>query len=395
MAITIQTYPQLITSASNPCEFTFSSTSTANDSFSFIVELTVNGAVHSYHQRFQGSAQYARFDASEILRNIVFSDMITDGTLSTAYSEAIASYSIRVIEKYGTPPVQVGSWVASTTVYAINGSLRHNEWINTTFSDYDLAIASTPLYLTNFPTAQKYYCGLNESIFLGTLISTGAATSVNVHLYDANDVLVASSLANSAGASILKIIDASPTTLIANTSLILTDFNNSFYYTITVYSGLLPNSQIFKIYIDRECSQYTSRRLHWLNKFGAWDSYSFTKYSEENTAVKSNGYQKEVGQWNSSNQHEYVIESGERLDYSKTSVDSMKLNSDWIKQDKQNWLMRSLLESPKVYLETAEGIFEPVKVKTSKFKLKQRIREGLINESIDLERTYTYQSQLN
>ena len=194
MAITIQTYPQLITSASNPCEFTFSSTQTANDSFSFIVELTVNGAVHSYHQRFQGSAQYARFDASEILRNIVFSDMITDGTLSTSYTEAIASYSIRVIEKYGTPPVQVGSWVASTTVYAINGSLRHNEWISTTFQDYDMTLGVTPLYLTYFPRDQKYYCGLNESIFVGSLISSNAASNLDVFLYDAAGSLLYQSL---------------------------------------------------------------------------------------------------------------------------------------------------------------------------------------------------------
>jgi hypothetical protein len=132
-----------------------------------------------------------------------------------------------------------------------------------------------------------------------------------------------------------------------------------------------------------------------LNKFGVWDSYTFTKYSEETTDVQSKSYQKERGQWNSSNEFEYLVENGERLNHAKTSVDKMRLHSDWIKQDKQNWLMKSLTESPKVYLETSSGVFEPVKVTTSKFKLKQRIREGLINETIDIERTYTYKSQLN
>lgn len=394
MAITIQDNPQLITSASNPCVFEFSSTSTGNSSFSFIVELTVNGSVHSYHQRFVESSNYARFDASEILRGIVFSDMITDGTLSTAYTEAIASYSIRIIEKYGTPPVQVGLWTSSTTFYAINGSLRHNLWIDTDFSDYDMSVNQDPLFLTYFPRTEKHYCGLNESTFLGSLVSNGLVSYMNVRLYDVSGTLLYSSLANALSTTILKVVDVSPSTLIANTSLTAPNFDEAYYYTIQNEQGLSQTEQ-FKIYIDRECSQYTSRRLHWLNKFGVWDSYSFTKYSEESTDVKSYSYQKERGQWNSSNDYEYLTEGGERLNHAKTSTDKMKLHSDWIKQDKQNWLMRSLLESPKVYLETETGVFEPVKVSTSKFKLKQRIREGLINETIEIERTYTYQSQLN
>ena len=394
MAITIQDNPQLITSASNPCVFEFSSTSTGNSSFSFIVELTVNGSVHSYHQRFVESSNYARFDASEILRVIVFSDMITDGTLSTAYTEAIASYSIRIIEKYGTPPVQVGLWTSSTTFYAINGSLRHNEWINTDFSDYDMSVNQDPLFLTYFPRTEKHYCGLTESTFLVSLVSNGLVSYMNVRLYDVSGTLLYSSLANALSTSILKVVDVSPSTLIANTTLTAPNFDEAYYYTIQNEQGLSQTEQ-FKIYIDRECSQYTSRRLHWLNKFGVWDSYSFTKYSEESTDVKSYSYQKERGQWNSSNNYEYLTEGGERLNHAKTSTDKMKLHSDWIKQDKQNWLMRSLLESPKVYLETETGVFEPVKVSTSKFKLKQRIREGLINETIEIERTYTYQSQLN
>jgi hypothetical protein len=395
MAITIATEPEAITSASNPCEFTFSSTATSNDSFSFVVELTVNGTIHSFHQRFLESAQYARFDASEILRNIVFSDMITNGTLSTAYTEAIASYSIRVIEKYGTPPVQVGSWVGSNTVYAINGSLRHNDWINTDFADYDMDSVAVPLFMTYFPRTERHYCGLNESTFLGALSSTGSTSYMEVKLYDSNDVVIFSSLAITLTATRLKVVDVSPSTIIANTSLTSSNFNAAFYYSIRTYVGFASQTEYFKIYIDRECSQYTSRRLHWLNKFGVWDSYSFNKYSEESTDVKSSSYEKELGQWNASNQHDHLVENGQMLNYSKNSKDKMTLNSDWIKQDKQNWLMKSLIESPKVYLETSEGKFEPVKVTTSKFKLKQRIREGLINEKIEIERTYTYQSQLN
>ena len=72
----------------------------------------------------------------------------------------------------------------------------------------------------------------------------------------------------------------------------------------------------------------------------------------------------------------------------------MLLNSDWIKPEVQNWLVQSLYESPQVYLETSLG-FEPVKVMNSNYTLKTRKRNGLMQEQVQIERTYTYQSQLN
>jgi hypothetical protein len=55
-----------------------------------------------------------------------------------------------------------------------------------------------------------------------------------------------------------------------------------------------------------------------------------------------------------------------------------------------------LLESPSVYLEVNNGTdFEPVKVTNNSYQLKTRRRDGLIQEQITIERTYTYRSQLN
>jgi hypothetical protein len=72
------------------------------------------------------------------------------------------------------------------------------------------------------------------------------------------------------------------------------------------------------------------------------------------------------------------------------------LNSDWINQDIQQWLVKSLYDSPLVYLERENGTeFEPVKVTNSNYTLKQRRRDGLIQETVNIDRTFTYRSQLN
>ena len=72
--------------------------------FSFIVELYVDFVLVSTHQVFNESQNYAKFDASGDLRCLLTSDMVTTGTLLTYYDPAIAFVSIKIYEKYGTPP---------------------------------------------------------------------------------------------------------------------------------------------------------------------------------------------------------------------------------------------------------------------------------------------------
>ncbi len=402
MGVTIQTEPSDWNPANNPCVFTFSSTNTGQANFSMIVELTVNGTVHSFHQVFPESSNYAKFDASEVLRSIVYSDIVTDGTFVGLYSDAVATYSIRVREKYGTPPTEQGSWTsASTTLNVLNASLRHQDWISYDYTDYDVTtqVNKTFLMLTEFPRTESYYCGMTESVFLGHICSD-TSTTVRPRLYDVNDTLIASdNVGITIPSSDLIMIDASPQTIIDNSTITSADFDSAYYYTVQgratgggAYSG---GSEEFKIYIDRECTQYTTRRLHWLNKFGMWDSYTFNKYSEEQSEVKTSGYESERGIWNDSNQWTYPQYAGQRKSYAKTSVDTMTLNSDWIKESKYQWLVRSLYESPVVYMEVSQGVFEEVKILNSSYTLKQRIRHGLLQEVVRLERTYSYTSQLN
>ena len=132
-----------------------------------------------------------------------------------------------------------------------------------------------------------------------------------------------------------------------------------------------------------------------MNKLGVWESYSFTKYSEESSRIKTFDYQKNQGVWSDTNTFDYGLVNGSSFSGTKSVTDTMKVNTDWIKEEKHNWLMRSLLESPSVYLEITQGVFEPVRVSTNKYTLKQKIKEGLIQEELTLSRTYSYTSQLS
>lgn len=399
MAITIYDEPQKYSSAGNPLMFTFSSDQTGQPNFSFIVEVYVNGSLHSTHQVFRQFNTLSKFDCSGILSSTLSSPLIVDGTLTTFYDSAINEYYIIVYEKYGATPTTQAS-DTSATLYAFNGAFRNQEWIDFDYLNYNAdtnSNVSPILFMTSWPRAKRYYCGLAERIFLG-IICDDTGMNLRVRIYNSSGSQIATDLVSVTLSNFI-VFDASPSTIIANTSITQGNFDAAAYYTIEArptgggaYSGA---SEAFRIDIDLECHRYETKRLHWLNKFGMWDSFTFTLVSVDSTNVESFGYQRERGVWDNTS-YIYPTYQGERVTFAKRATDQLILNSDWISQEVQQWLVRNLYESPVVYLEQDNGTeFEPVNITNSSYQFKTRRRDGLIQEQITIERTYSYTSQLN
>lgn len=399
MAVTFYTQPQVFTPASNPVVWSFSSDQTFQTNFSYIVEVYINAILHSTHQVFPQNGIYAKFNASEIMRGILSSPLITDGTLVTLYSSAFDAINIKVYEQYGATPAIFAN-ATSLTNFVFNAALRHQDFVNWDYNLYNVSTSnpqgSGMFYLTSWPRTYKYLCGLTEKVFLG-FISDDSSLRVDVRLYNAANTQIASSLGNIITYQKLTVLDVSPQTIIDNTAITSGDFSTCVYYTVRsngAGGGISPGrSEVFKIYIDTECQRYPSRRLHWLNKFGVWDSFTFDLVSTDSTKVEGNRYEKEKGIWEDEN-YVYPLYQGEGTTFSKRAEDTLTLNSDWLKQDVQQWLVRELYESPKVYLESS-GSFEPVNVTNASYKLKVSRRDGLIQELVEIQRTYSFNSQLN
>lgn len=399
MAITFHTQPQLFTPGSNPVVWTFSSDETGQANFSYIVEVYVNTFFHSTHQVFPQNGIYAKFNVSEIARGLLSSPLITDGSLSTIYDTAFATFGITVYEQYGEPPAIEAS-DDSNESYVFNAALRHPDFINWDYNNYNVDTNNTNSainFLTSWPRAYKYFCGLTEKAFLG-FITNDSDVLVDIRLYDVTNTLIALSDGNVISFLQLNVLDVSPQSIIDNTTIIAGDFTNCFYYTVRVRANgggpFIRTTENFKIYIDTECQRYPANRLHWLNKFGVYDSFTFTLVSTDSTKVDGNRYEKEKGVWNNED-YVYPLYQGESSTFSKRAEDTLTLNSDWIKEEVQNWLVRELYESPKVYLEDENGNFEPVNITNASYKLKVNRRDGLIQEQVEIQRTYSFNSQLN
>jgi hypothetical protein len=403
MAITIYDEPQLIAPAGNPLVYTFDSDQTGQDNFSFVVELYINSTLRLTQEVYRQFNTLARIDVSEAVQSTLSSPLVVDGTLLTYYDTAINEFYIVVYEKYGTPP-SIQAFATSNTSNGINAALRHQDFIAWDYLDhavssYNPNSGSGVTWLTDWPRDRKLFVGNDERLFMSILNGDVGYFQVRFRLYDINNSIIVAHT-ESFSANNFPVVDASPQTIIANTAITQANFDDCYYYELTPrgtqaggsYSG---GGEVFNVYMDRECKRYETRRLHWLNKYGVWDSFTFSLVSIDSSTVQSYGYQREKGVWDNTS-YTYPLYQGEKVDFAKTSADQLTLNTDWIYQSVQQWLVRGLIESPSVYLEVDNGTaFEPVKVTNTSYQFKTRRRDGLIQEQITLERTYTYTSQLN
>jgi hypothetical protein len=393
MAVTIYDEPQLIAPAGNPLVFTFSSNQTAQPNFSFVVEVYIDGTLRLTQEVFRQFNTLGRIDVSEAVQSVIRNPEITTD-LEFDATNSMVSYFIVVYEKYGTTPIIQAS-DQSTTLKAFNGALEYPQWRVWDFEIYDPNLTQDAVFLTNFPTTSRALCGMDENFYLGYFEQSGVAScDLIIDLLDISGNTIATDFITLT-ATDFYIMNVGPQVIINNTTITQIDFDTCYRYVISVSVQGVSFVGPFTIYMDTDCKRYETYRLHWLNKLGSWDSFTFALVSTESATVQAFDYQRDPGVWDGTS-YTYPLYSGQKIHYAKTKSKQLILNSDWISEAVQNWLVDSLFDSPLVYLEQNNSTeFEPVKVTNSSYQLKNRRRDGLIQEQITIERTYTYRSQLN
>lgn len=391
MAVTIHQEPDPYAPVHNFLTFTFSSDQTAQANFSYYVELYVNSQFHSAHTIFPENGIYGKFDPSQLLKPYVQS-AIPDLTIETDYSGSTCQYALIIYEKYGTPPVTQAS-ATSTTLRAFNGSLKYPAFISWDYTLYDPSQTQDALFLTDFPRSEKAYVRDGESFYLGTFISTPGASSIFIELFDISGNSIASDNLALSGTSYFTLLNVGPDPIISTTSITQNDFDQCYRYYIYVDYGGVTSTETFFIYYDHDCTRYTVNRLHWMNKYGVWDSYSFKLLSQDTGDINSVYYEKMPGDWSGS-KYLYALNNGEKRTLIKRIEDRLILNSDWMKEAVQNWLVSELYESSVVYLDLGLGALELLNVTNNNYVKKQKIKDGLIQEIVTADRTYISYSQL-
>tara|TARA_R110002051_G_scaffold72377_1_gene130778 strand:+ start:644 stop:2074 length:1431 start_codon:yes stop_codon:yes gene_type:complete len=144
-----------------------------------------------------------------------------------------------------------------------------------------------------------------------------------------------------------------------------------------------------------DCKGFETIRLTWLNKWGTWDYYNFTKKSTRTINKSPKYYHQESGTWNEPKYSIKGYKGGKRI-LNNVANEEITINSDYITETEAEWL-EELFVSTDVFIlnknstdvtgQVVNKYIEPVIIKSTTHIRKTKANDKLIQYSIDLEKS--------
>lgn len=381
MATTILTEPQSFTPSDNDIVWTFSSDQSSQPNFAFLVKVFINSVNVGNHLIFpEYGGNRAHYNAQDDARIYCTRPNIDATVFATAANNTGEIY-IEVYDYYGDPAEIQGSPDTSATLRFFKAALSDVDFVNWDASEYIMNPNSK--WLTFYPRAQQLLCSMTENLFM-MFITNGDDCNVEITIYDENDNVISSDNPSIGSTGIdIMIMNLSPTMLLANTVFTPTEIGNTSYYTIAISNTAVELSETMTVYIDRRCDKYGTKRLHYITSIGSIDAFSFILANKETREVKSSSYEKQLGGFTAGGTYVYDLTEGRESDYIKTSKGRMTVNSDFIEEEMQNYLVRELYESPMVLVEESSQLVR-YRVLNTGYEKKKRKTDVLFNEVVEL-----------
>lgn len=150
-----------------------------------------------------------------------------------------------------------------------------------------------------------------------------------------------------------------------------------------------------------ETKNFEPIRLAWLNQYGAWDYYTFTKKSVKNTSTQGSTYQQLGGTWNESLYRTDSYKGGKKS-FRINATEKITMNTNFVSED-DNVMFEELINSPEIYLldgfQTDGGLsslnnyVKPVRLTTSSFTRKTVANDRLMQYTFEIEKSKTLRTQ--
>tara|TARA_R100000654_G_scaffold73789_1_gene107100 strand:- start:3091 stop:4542 length:1452 start_codon:yes stop_codon:yes gene_type:complete len=316
----------------------------------------------------------------------------------------------------------------------INSYVKHNDPLIFNGADFGfdmddfipLGTAANKRFLTNAPTTQYANDGDYGTLAFLTpsLLAAENTKKINITYYNSSDVAYA-------GVDTYSRQVTSPSTGGYNTWSSLaerqmlylgcfpanlknwsTNYATAYASDLAYYKIQIKNSlnttqalQTITIYVNcPETKNFEPIRLCWLNQWGAWDYYTFTKKSIRSTSTKGTTYTQLGGTWNGSYYKPDAFRGGVRS-FKVNATEKITMNSDFVNED-HNVMFEELTNSPEVYLlegyQTDSAPYPrinfnqyvtPVKLTSSSFTRKTKANDNLIQYTFEIEKSKTLRTQ--
>ena len=364
MAVTIENEPEDWQTSDNPILYQFSSDEAGQTNFSFKVELKIDGQIVYTDKLFTEVGDAAHFDASDIARLLVSGPQRNSGLTSEAGTTR--SVQLVVTENYGDPAADEAT-ESSMVTNIFKGRVSDREYLENEYSDFELT-----RWFTDHPTLNMSI--LREEDKIVSMLGGGNVAAATMMFYDIDDVLLHTYTTPNQAYDIWMInVKGSNLTFVAG----VPDVSAVAYFTIQIASS----DVLTLTYFDDYC--YIPASINWVNKYGGYDSFIFSHANIESGSVKPSTYSRQFGAWDGSD-FTHNLEGTGPTDYFKKNQSKGKLVSEYMEQELQNWLT-SIYMGLQYQVTFSDGVKYPIRVTKSRYELKDRRFEDLINEQVDYE----------
>tara|TARA_R100000655_G_scaffold1600_4_gene6047 strand:- start:6000 stop:7355 length:1356 start_codon:yes stop_codon:yes gene_type:complete len=166
------------------------------------------------------------------------------------------------------------------------------------------------------------------------------------------------------------------------------------YYTVQAENGGSAVSKLYTFVLtDEDCKGYETIRLAYLNRLGAYDYYNFNKRSTRTTAVQKNTFKKAYGNYQDQT-YSYGVYQGGTNNYGVTANETIEANTDFI-SEAEAAALEELFTSPSVFMQNANGDFEPVVITESEYIKQTSANDKVIQYTIGLHKAHNKRIQRN
>ena len=175
------------------------------------------------------------------------------------------------------------------------------------------------------------------------------------------------------------------------------------YYTVGLENAsALATTALYTINVNcPDLRGYESIRLCWMNQWGAWDYYTFTKKSVRSLSTQEATFTQLEGTWNERVYNTDSFKGGKKT-FRRNATERIRMSTDYISAD-NNVIFEELINSPEVYLldgfqddinySLLNNYVKPVRVTTSSFTRKTIANDKLIEYNFEIEKSKTLRTQ--
>lgn len=436
MATIVQT-PESFTPAYNENVFVASGTTAGKNDYQFIFniydETGTTKLVPSIKIPPRPTDSYAVFDAGRIIEAYLASDIAILGNGQEGFKSNTNSYypyKVKIGEEFDASTTGVTSYpdqvTSSGTVYAFNSCYPFQEFADYNYQTRVCSVGDGAEQLTRFLcTNQNTISGTVDGSYTYTdLKAVRIGRDENAWLY------IMRSNVNAFGYMIIACYNSSGSEIksfrvenfnmsgtarhlrvptgtrnMANIdSGLIASFIGSLpvisstvaYYDVFMFDSTLSSrhSEAVRYIIQdtqastiklpyADCSKYDTYRLHFLNKFGGYDSYTFNRVSRVTEEIERKSYKKVYG--STTGRWSYNTYDRGKVNYNTSINDKLTLNSDWLTESEYAWL-EELVASPEVFWDNGNEL-QAVNITNNNYEKKKAVNDKVFNLTVEVEIT--------